>query len=38
VVFAIIHIYVAVREQIMSRQSVTSTMIDGWRVWKDGRP
>lgn len=38
VVFTIIHLYVAIREQLMSRQSMTSTMIDGWRVWKDDRP
>ncbi|HLF96593.1 MAG TPA: Ni/Fe-hydrogenase, b-type cytochrome subunit [Methylococcaceae bacterium] len=38
VVFTLTHIYVAVREQILSRQSVASTMLDGWRVWKDDRP
>ncbi|MDD2768901.1 MAG: Ni/Fe-hydrogenase, b-type cytochrome subunit [Methylococcus sp.] len=38
VVFTLIHVYVAVREQHLSRQSVTTTMIDGWRVWKDDRP
>lgn len=37
-VFTIIHIYVAVREQHMSRQTVASTMLNGWRVWKDDRP
>ncbi|MDJ0654083.1 MAG: Ni/Fe-hydrogenase, b-type cytochrome subunit [Xanthomonadales bacterium] len=37
VCFAIIHIYVAVREDIMSRQSLISTMISGWRMFKDHR-
>ena len=38
VCFAIIHIYVAIREDIMSRQSIVSTMISGWRMFKDRRP
>lgn len=38
VVFAIIHIYAALREDIMSRQSIISTMISGWRMFKDDRP
>lgn len=38
VIFTLIHVYVAVREQHLSRQSVTTTMVDGWRVWKDDRP
>lgn len=37
VCFALIHIYVAVREDIMSRQSLVSTMISGWRYFKDDR-
>jgi len=37
-VFVIIHIYVAVREDIMSRQSIISTMISGHRTFKDDRP
>jgi Ni/Fe-hydrogenase 1 B-type cytochrome subunit len=36
--FVIIHIYVAVREDIMSRQSIMSSMISGWRTFKDDRP
>ncbi|GAA6177737.1 Ni/Fe-hydrogenase, b-type cytochrome subunit [Sulfitobacter pacificus] len=36
--FVIIHIYVAVREDIMSRQSIISSMISGWRTFKDDRP
>lgn len=38
VVFSLTHIYVAIREQHLSRQTVASTMVDGWRVWKDDRP
>lgn len=37
VVFAIVHIYAAVREDIMSRQSLISTMVSGWRYFKDDR-
>jgi Ni/Fe-hydrogenase 1 B-type cytochrome subunit len=37
VCFSMIHIYVAVREDIMSRQSLVSTMISGWRYFKDDR-
>ena len=37
VCFSIVHIYVAVREDIMSRQSLVSTMISGWRYFKDDR-
>lgn len=36
--FAIIHIYAAVREDIMSRQSIISSMFSGWRTFRDGRP
>jgi Ni/Fe-hydrogenase 1 B-type cytochrome subunit len=35
VCFTLIHIYAAVREDIMSRQSMVSTMISGWRYFKD---
>lgn len=38
VVFAIVHIYAAIREDIMSRQSLISTMISGWRMFKDDKP
>jgi Ni/Fe-hydrogenase 1 B-type cytochrome subunit len=38
VVFVMIHIYCAVREDIMSRQSLVSTMISGHRTFKDDRP
>jgi Ni/Fe-hydrogenase 1 B-type cytochrome subunit len=37
VCFTLIHVYVAVREDIMSRQSLVSTMISGWRYFKDDR-
>lgn len=36
--FVIIHIYVAIREDIMSRQSIVSTMISGDRTFKDDDP
>jgi len=35
--FAMIHIYVAFREDIMSRQSLLSTMASGWRYFKDDK-
>ncbi|MDJ0779464.1 MAG: Ni/Fe-hydrogenase, b-type cytochrome subunit [Gammaproteobacteria bacterium] len=35
--FVITHVYVAIREDIMSRQSLISTMISGWRTFKDNR-
>jgi len=37
ITFVIIHVYVAVREDIMSRQSIISSMISGWRTFKDQR-
>lgn len=36
--FVMAHVYVAVREDIMSRQSLISTMVSGWRMFKDNRP
>ena len=36
--FAIIHIYAAIREDIMSRQSIISSMFSGWRNFHDDRP
>ena len=38
VIFVIIHIYAAIREDIMSRQSMVSTMISGTRTFKDDDP
>lgn len=35
VVFTIIHIYAAVREDIVSRQSIISSMVSGERIFKD---
>ncbi|BBP04478.1 putative Ni/Fe-hydrogenase B-type cytochrome subunit [Sulfuriferula plumbiphila] len=35
ITFVIMHVYVAIREDIMSRQSMVSTMISGWRMFKD---
>lgn len=37
VVFVIVHIYAAVREDIMSRQSIISSMFSGWRTFR-GKP
>ncbi len=38
VCFVTVHIYAAIREDIMSRQSIISTMISGERMFKDNRP
>ncbi len=38
VVFVMVHVYAAIREDIMSRQSLVSTMLSGWRMFKDDRP
>lgn len=35
VVFAMVHVYAAIREDIMGRSSVVSTMISGHRTFKD---
>lgn len=35
IVFVIFHVYAAIREDIMGRQSVVSTMISGHRTFKD---
>lgn len=37
VVFVIVHVYAAFREDIMSRQSLISTMVSGWRYFKDDK-
>lgn len=36
--FIIVHVYAAIREDIMSRQSIVSTMISGVRTFKDDDP
>lgn len=35
VCFVIVHVYAAIREDIMGRQSIVSTMISGFRTFKD---
>jgi Ni/Fe-hydrogenase 1 B-type cytochrome subunit len=35
VIFIIVHVYAAIREDIMGRQSIVSTMISGYRTFKD---
>ncbi|NHX28157.1 Ni/Fe-hydrogenase, b-type cytochrome subunit, partial [Escherichia coli] len=37
-IFVMIHIYAAIREDIMSRQSMVSTIISGTRTFKDDDP
>lgn len=37
-VFVLVHVYAALREDIMSRQSLVSTMLSGWRMFKDDKP
>jgi Ni/Fe-hydrogenase 1 B-type cytochrome subunit len=37
-VFAMIHTYMAIRADIIGRQSSTSTIIGGWRTYKDDLP
>jgi len=37
-IFVMLHVYTAIREDIVSRQSLISTMISGWRMFKDDRP
>ncbi len=36
--FVLLHVYAAIREDIMSRQSLVSTMLSGWRMFKDDKP
>lgn len=38
VVFIFVHMYIAIREDIMARTTMISTMINGWRFFKDTRP
>lgn len=38
ILFTMVHIYTAVREDIMSRQTLISTMVNGIRIFKDDRP
>jgi Ni/Fe-hydrogenase 1 B-type cytochrome subunit len=34
IVFALIHMYMAIREDVFSKETVVSTMVNGWRVRK----
>ena len=34
VLFTIIHVYIVIREDVASRETVVSTMVNGWRVPK----
>jgi Ni/Fe-hydrogenase 1 B-type cytochrome subunit len=34
-VFVIVHVYAAIREDIMGRQSIVSTMVSGHRTFKE---
>lgn len=36
--FVMVHIYVAIREEIMGPQSMISTMVSGWRMFKGKMP
>jgi len=38
VVFILVHMYIAIREDIMGRTTMVSTMINGYRMFKDTRP
>lgn len=38
VIFVMAHLYAAVREDIMGRVSLISTIVGGWRYFKDSRP
>jgi Ni/Fe-hydrogenase 1 B-type cytochrome subunit len=35
VIFVMAHVYTAIREEILGRSSMVSTMISGWRTFKD---
>jgi Ni/Fe-hydrogenase 1 B-type cytochrome subunit len=35
VTFVLLHVYAAIREDIMARQSIISTMVSGYRMFKD---
>lgn len=38
ILFAMVHIYAAIREDIMSRQTMISTIVNGLRSYKDDKP
>ncbi|MDR0736465.1 MAG: Ni/Fe-hydrogenase, b-type cytochrome subunit [Zoogloeaceae bacterium] len=33
--FAVLHVYAAIREEVLSKHSLISTMISGWRMFKE---
>jgi Ni/Fe-hydrogenase 1 B-type cytochrome subunit len=35
IAFAVIHIYMAIRADVMSRQSSISAIVSGWRLYRD---
>jgi len=35
IVYVIIHVYLVIRQDVLSRQSYISTMISGFRMFKD---
>ena len=37
ILFTMVHVYAAFREDVMSRQSLISTMVSGWRYFKDDK-
>jgi len=38
ITFVVIHIYMAVRADIIGRESSVSSIIGGWRMFKDDQP
>lgn len=36
--FVIIHVYMAIRAEMMSRQNSVGVILSGWRTWKDDGP
>lgn len=38
ILFTMVHVYAAIREDIMSRQTMISTMVNGLRSYKDDQP
>jgi len=38
VVFVIVHLYLAIRQEIVARHNVLGSIISGWRTWRDDGP
>jgi Ni/Fe-hydrogenase 1 B-type cytochrome subunit len=36
--FVIVHVYMAIRAEVMSRSNSVGVIMSGWRTWKDGGP